>query len=85
MSYVFTYFFAVPCVGSGLAIGRSPVQGVVPYHQMQFIMPKVHYELEQVGRPDPQNLQKGKKENSEKNPAITIASFLPSYNDPLTT
>jgi len=52
---------------------------------MRFIMPKVHYELEQVGGPDPQNLQKGKKEKSEKNPAITIASFLPSYNDPLTT
>jgi hypothetical protein len=48
-------------------------------------MPKVNYELEQVGAPDSQNLQKGKKEKSEKNPAITIASFLPPYNDPLTT
>jgi len=46
---------------------------------------KVNYELEQVGWSDLQNLEKDKKEKSEKNPAITIASFLPSYNDPLTT
>ena len=30
-------------------------------------MPKVHYELEQIGRPDPQNPQKSTKEKSEKN------------------
>jgi hypothetical protein len=85
MSYVFASFLAMSYVGSGLAIGRSPFQVVAPYLEMRFIMPKVNYELEQVGEPDSQNLQKAKKEKSEKNPAITIASFLPSYNDPLTT
>jgi hypothetical protein len=48
-------------------------------------MSKVNYELEQVGRPNPQKLQKSRKEESEKDLAITIASFLPPYNDPLTT
>jgi hypothetical protein len=49
-------------------------------------MSEVNYESEQVGGSNPQKLQKSKKgKKSEKDLAITIASFLPPYNDPLTT
>jgi hypothetical protein len=41
------------CVNRGLAVGRSPIQGVLPKYQKGFNVPEVHSESEQVRELNP--------------------------------
>jgi hypothetical protein len=55
----------LPCIGRGLADGRSPVQGVLSKFLQEIIVSEVNSHVEHAGWPNPWNVQASKQTNKQ--------------------